>query len=109
MVFIRELPVQVVLWINGGDCTEGDGNTAEELEAIAVGLLRAAQVVRKQDFGAIEVTDRLLRARITPDKPEYDELEPPILEEFRAVDVGLEFRQMAHRLIDCYRRAQAGK
>ncbi len=37
--------------INGGDCTLGNGNTAEELEAIAVGLLRAAQVVRKEEFG----------------------------------------------------------
>ncbi len=109
MVFIRELPVQVVLWINGGDCTLGNGNTAEELEAIAVGLLRAAQAVRKQDFGAIEVADRLLRARITPDKPEYDELDPPILEEFKAVDAGPEFRQMADQLIECHRRAQAGR
>ncbi len=82
------------------------GNTAEELEAIAVGLLRAAQVVRKQEFGAIEVTDRLLRARITPDKPEYDELDPPILEEFKAADTSSEFRQMANKLIESYRRSR---
>jgi hypothetical protein len=46
--------IQTVLGINGEDCTIGDGNTAEELEAIAVTLLRTAEAIRNQEEGAIE-------------------------------------------------------
>jgi hypothetical protein len=35
--------IQTLLAINGQDCMIGDGNTAEELEAIAVTLLRTAE------------------------------------------------------------------
>lgn len=41
--------IQIVLAINQQDCTIGDGNTAEEYEAIAVTLLRAAEAIRNQE------------------------------------------------------------
>ena len=46
--------IQNVLAINGHDCMIGDGNTPEELEAIAVTLLRTAEAIRNQEEGAIE-------------------------------------------------------
>lgn len=46
--------IETVLGINGQDCTIGDGNIPEELEAIAVTLLRAAQAIRSQEEGTIE-------------------------------------------------------
>lgn len=46
--------IQTVLAINGCDCMIGDGNTPEELEAIAVTLLRAAEAIRNQEEDAIE-------------------------------------------------------
>jgi hypothetical protein len=46
--------IQTVLAINGQDCMIGDGNTAEELEAIAVTLLRTAEAIRNREEGAIE-------------------------------------------------------
>jgi hypothetical protein len=72
---IRGTAVQIVLSINGQDCTIGDGNTAEELEAIAVGLLRTAQALHKHDIGVVEVNN-LMRAAIVPDLPEYDDKQP---------------------------------
>jgi len=45
---------QIVLAINEQDCTPDDGNTAEEFEAIAVTLLRAAEAVRNQEEGKLE-------------------------------------------------------
>jgi len=45
---------QIVLAINEQDCTLNDGNTAEEFEAIAVTLLRAAEAVRNQEEGKLE-------------------------------------------------------
>lgn len=50
--------IQTALGINGEDCTTGDGNTAEELEAIAVALLRAAEAIRNREEGAIECTGK---------------------------------------------------
>ena len=45
---------QTAVGINGQDCTSGDGNTAAELEAIAVTLLRAAEGVRNREEGILE-------------------------------------------------------
>ncbi len=45
---------EIVLAINEQDCTSDDGNTAEEFEAIAVTLLRAAEGVRNQEEGKLE-------------------------------------------------------
>lgn len=39
---------EIVVAINAQDCTGDDGNTAEEFEAIAATLLRAAEVLRNQ-------------------------------------------------------------
>jgi hypothetical protein len=43
MALRRQTMIQTLLAINGQDCMIGDGNTAEELEAIAVTLLRTAE------------------------------------------------------------------
>src|ERR1700687_5061473 len=45
---------EIVLAINEQDCTSDDGNTAEEFEAIAVTLLRAAEAVRNQEEDKLE-------------------------------------------------------
>ena len=45
---------EIVLAINEQDCTSSDGNTAEEFEAIAVTLLRAAEAIRNQEEGKLE-------------------------------------------------------
>ena len=41
-MFIRESPVQVVLWVNGGDCTVGYGSTASLLERLHLTGVNAA-------------------------------------------------------------------
>jgi hypothetical protein len=46
--------MQTSLGINGQDCTLNDGNTAAELEAIAITLLRAAEAIRNREEGTIE-------------------------------------------------------
>jgi hypothetical protein len=45
---------EIVLAINEQDCTSDGGNTAEEFEAIAVTLLRAAEALRNQEEGKLE-------------------------------------------------------
>lgn len=45
---------EIVLAINEQDCSSDDGNTAEEFEAIAVTLLRAAAAIRNQEEGKLE-------------------------------------------------------
>ncbi|MGC2057040.1 MAG: hypothetical protein WA653_02210 [Candidatus Sulfotelmatobacter sp.] len=50
--------IQTVLAINGQGCMIGGGNTAEELEAIAVTLLRTAAAIRNREEGAIECIGR---------------------------------------------------
>jgi len=50
--------IQTVLSINGQDRMIGDGNTAEELKAIAVTLLRTAEAIRNREEGAIECIGR---------------------------------------------------
>lgn len=50
--------LQTALGINGQDCTSGDGNTAVELEAIAITLLRAAEGIRNREEGTIECVAR---------------------------------------------------
>jgi hypothetical protein len=111
-VMIRGTAVQIVLSINRQDCTIGDGNTVEELEAIAVGLLRTAQALRKHEIGAVEVNN-LMQAAIVPDLPEYDEWNPETLEIFKVAGAGAEgifaFRQIGDGLIESYRRVQNRK
>ena|SRR6266446_6541422 len=46
--------IQISLAINGHDCATGDGNTAEEYEAIAVALLRTAEAIRNREKGRVE-------------------------------------------------------
>ena len=45
---------EIVLAINEHDCTSDDGNTAEEFEAMAVTLLRAAEASRNQEECKLE-------------------------------------------------------
>jgi len=45
---------EIVLAINEQDCTSDNDNTAEEFEAIAVTLLRAAEALRNQEEGKLE-------------------------------------------------------
>jgi hypothetical protein len=45
---------EISLAINEQDCTTSDGNTAEEFEAIAVTLLRAAEALRNHEEGKLE-------------------------------------------------------
>ena len=45
---------EIVLAINQQDCTSGVCNTAEEFEAIAMMLLRAAEALRNQEEGKLE-------------------------------------------------------
>jgi hypothetical protein len=49
-----EIMIQTAFGINGNDCTFGDGNTAEEYEAIAVALLRTAEAIRSGEEGRVE-------------------------------------------------------
>jgi len=46
--------IQTAIGINGHDCTIGDGNTAEEYEAIAVALLRTAEAIRNGEEGRVK-------------------------------------------------------
>ena len=46
--------LQTVLSVNGQDSTLGYGNSAEEFEAIAVMLLRAAQAIRNGEEGSLD-------------------------------------------------------
>ena len=46
--------IQTAFGINGYDCTLGDGNTAEEYEAITVALLRTAEAIRNGEEGRVE-------------------------------------------------------
>jgi hypothetical protein len=50
--------IRTALAINGQDCMIGDGNTAEEVEAIAVTLLRTAEAIRNREEDAIECIGR---------------------------------------------------
>jgi len=45
---------EIVLAINEQDCTSDGSNTAEEFEAVAVTLLRAAEALRNQEEGKLE-------------------------------------------------------
>ena len=115
----REAMRQTSLGINGQDCTVGDGNTAGELEAIAVTLLRAAEAIRNREEGTIECVARdghalafvhLHDCGITCEleRTNLEDADAAALEQVvcLAGDSG-ELRAMTRSMIDQYRRISA--
>jgi hypothetical protein len=104
--------IQVVLAINEQDCTIGDGNTAEECEAIAVTLLRTAQAIRSQEEGTLECIGHdgkvLAWVHLHVCGPTCDERrlnEPPTIERFESVGETLQpLRALSISIIEQYRR-----
>ena len=105
--------IQTALGINGNDCTFGDGNTAEEYEAIAVALLRTAEAIRNREEGRVECLGQdgklLASVLIHHCGPECDEDALAIaatIEEVTCVrSSGSSLRTILRSMIDEYRRA----
>ena len=108
--------MQSALAINGQDCTTGSGNTAEEYEAIAVTLLRAAEAIRNREEGRLECLGHngklLAWVHLHVCGPSCDEHtldELPTIERFESVPEHRQsLRTVSLRTIEQYRRmAQA--
>jgi|SRR5260370_41038012 len=105
--------IQTVLAINGEDCTMGDGNSAAELEAIAVTLLRTAEAIRNQEEGMLECISHdgnvLAYAHVHVCGSTCDErtlAEPPTIERFDCLDESPQsLRTVALTMINHYRSA----
>jgi len=105
--------IQTAFGINGNDCTFGDGNTAEEYEAIAVALLRTAEAIRNGEEGRVECLGRdgkvLASMLIHHCGPECDEealADPVTIEEVTCVHgSGSSLRAISRSMVDEYRRA----
>lgn len=105
--------IQTVLAINGEDCTIGSGNTAEEYEAIAVTLLRAAEAIRNREDGGLECIGqggkRLAWVHVHVCGPRCDEDtldDPPIIERFDSLSGPRQsLRVASFTMIDQYRSA----
>jgi len=104
---------QTVLAINGQDCTIGDGNTAEEYEAIAVPQLRTAEAIRNREEGRMECLGQdgkvLASVLIHHCGPACDEdalADAATIEEVTCVGgSGSSLRAISRSMIDQYRRA----
>lgn len=111
--------LQTALGINGQDCTPGDGNTAAELEAIAVTLLRAAEGMRNREEGTIECVARDGRAlafvhlhdcgmTCELERSFLEDANTPALERVICLpDDSGELRAMTRSMIDRYRQISA--
>ena len=105
--------IQIVLAINQQDCTIGDGNTAEEYEAIAVTLLRAAEAIRNQEEGTLECTGQdgkvLAWVHLHVCGPTCDErrlYDPATIARFESVgETPQPLRALSLSIIEQYRRA----
>ena len=105
--------IETALGINGYDCTFGDGNTAEEYEAIAVALLRTAEAIRNREEGRVECLGKdgkvLASVMIHHCGPECDEdalADAATIEEFTCVgSSGSSLRAISRSMIEQYRRA----
>ena len=105
--------IQTALGINNNDCTFGDGNTAEEYEAIAVALLRTAEAIRNGEEGRVECLGRdgrvLASVMIHHCGPECDEealADPLTIEEVTCVrSSGSSLGAISRSMIEQYRRA----
>jgi hypothetical protein len=68
---------EIVLAINEQDCTsDGAASTAEEFEAIAVTLLRAAEALRNREEGKLERVELEVVLLLEPRALEYLHREP---------------------------------
>ena len=105
--------IQTAFGINGNDCTFGDGNTAEEYEAIAVALLRTAEAIRNREQGRVEclgkdgkVLDSVLIHHCGPECDEDALADAVTIEEFTCVgNSGSSLRAVSRSMIEQYRRA----
>jgi hypothetical protein len=103
---------QTVLAINQEDCTIGEGNTAEEYEAIAVTLLRAAEAIRNKEEGKLECFARdgkaLVWVHVHVCEPQCDERilnDPPAIARFDSMSQPSQpLRALSLSLIEEYRR-----
>lgn len=103
---------EIVLAINGQDCTSGGGNTAEEFEAIAVTLLRAAEALRNQEEGKLECFGpdgkRLAWVHLhacSPDCTDDALSHPPTIARFDSVrTTSQSLRALSSSMIEQYRR-----
>jgi len=103
---------QLVLAINEQDCTPDDGNTAEEFEAIAVTLLRAAEALRNQEEGKLECFGEdgqaLAWVHLHTCGPECNEdalADPPAIARFDSrSEPNQSLRALALSMIEQYRR-----
>jgi hypothetical protein len=105
--------IQTAFGINGNDCTFGNGNTAEEYEAIAVALLRTAEAIRNGEEGRVECLGQdgkvLASVLIHHCGPACDEdalADAATIEEVTCVrGSGSSLRAISRSMIDQYRRA----
>jgi hypothetical protein len=105
--------IQTAFGINGNDCTFGNGNTAEEYEAIAVALLRTAEAIRNGEEGCVECFRHdgkmIASVRIHHCGPECDEdalADAVTIEEFTCVgSSGSSLRAISRSMIEQYLRA----
>src|SRR5258708_25446397 len=105
--------IQTAFGINGNDCTFGNGNTAEEYEAIAVALLRTAEAIRNGEEGRVECLGQdgkvLASVLIHHCGPACDEdalADAATIEEVTcARDSGSSLRDVSRSMVDEYRRA----
>ncbi len=103
---------EIVLAINEQDCTPDDGNTAEEFEAIAVTLLRAAEALRNQEDGKLECFGHDGKAlawvhlhSCGPDCNEDALADPPAIARFDSMsEPNQSLRALALSMIEQYRR-----
>src|SRR5271157_2249945 len=103
---------QIVLAINEQDCTRGDGNTAEEFEAVAVTLLRAAEAIRNQEEGKLECFGHDGKAlawvhlhTCGPDCNEDALADPPAIARFDSMsEPNQSLRALSLSMIEQYRR-----
>lgn len=111
--------MQTSLGINGQDCTLSNGNSASELEAIAITLLRAAEAIRNREEGTIECLagDGHALAFIhlhdcdmscALEESALEESNTPALERLVCfTGDSSEFHALTHSAIDQYRRISA--
>ena len=94
---------EIVLATNEQDCARDGGNTAEEFEAIAVTLLRAAEAIRNQEEGKALSWVRLHTCG--PDCNQHALANPPAIARFDAMpEPNPSLRPLSLSMIEQYRR-----
>jgi hypothetical protein len=103
---------EIVLAINEQDCTSDGSNTAEEFEAIAVTLLRAAEALRNQEEGKLECFrcdgKALAYVHLHTCGPQCSEealADPPTIDRFESMhEPNQSLRALSLSMIEQYRR-----